>query len=66
MKCLLKYVRRVKWYTRYVRKYVTGRKKSFQPYMVYIFLIRITSRNRTRHVRLSVRMNAMKIVKYRK
>jgi len=36
--------RRVKGYTRFVGKYVTGRRKRFQPYRVYIFLIRITSR----------------------
>jgi len=36
--------RRVKGYTRFVGKYVTGRRKRFQPHKVYIFLIRITSR----------------------
>jgi len=34
----------VKGYTRFVGKYVTGRRKSFRPHKVYIFLIRITSR----------------------
>jgi len=32
---------RVKRYTRFVAKYVTGRRKRFRPYKVYIFLIRI-------------------------
>jgi len=36
--------RRVKGYTRFVGKYVTGRRKRFRPHKVYIFLIRITSR----------------------
>jgi len=36
--------RRVKGYTRFVGKYVTGRGKRFRPHKVYIFLIRITSR----------------------
>jgi len=36
--------RRVKGYTRFVGKYVTGRKKRFRPHKIYIFLIRITSR----------------------
>jgi len=36
--------RRVKGYTRFVGKYVTGRRKRFRPHTVYIFLIRITSR----------------------
>jgi len=36
--------RRVKGYTRFVGKYVTGRRKRFRPHQVYIFLIRITSR----------------------
>jgi len=35
--------RRVKVYTRFVGKYVTGRRKRFRPHKVYIFLIRITS-----------------------
>jgi len=36
--------RRVKGYTRFVGKCVTGRRKRFRPHKVYIFLIRITSR----------------------
>jgi len=36
--------RRVKGYTRFVGKYVTGRRKLFWPHKVYIFLIRVTSR----------------------
>jgi len=36
--------RRVKGYTRFVGKYVTGRRKRFRPHKVYILLIRITSR----------------------
>jgi len=36
--------RRENWYTRFVGKYVTGRRKRFGPHKVYIFLIRITSR----------------------
>jgi len=40
---------RVKGYTRFVGKYVTGRRKRFRTHKVYIFLTRITSR-----VRLSV------------
>jgi len=36
--------RRVKGYTRFVGKYVTGKRKRFRPHKVYIFLIRITSR----------------------
>jgi len=36
--------RRVKWYTRFVGKYVLGRRKSFLPHKVYMFLVRITSR----------------------
>jgi len=36
--------RRVKGYTRFIGMYVTGRRKRFRPYKVYIFLIRITSR----------------------
>jgi len=36
--------RKVKGYTRFVGKYVTGRKKRFRPHKVHIFLIRITSR----------------------
>jgi len=36
--------RRVKGWTRFVEKYVTGRRKRFRPHKVYIFLIRITSR----------------------
>jgi len=35
---------RVKGYTRFVRKYVTGRMKRFRPHKVHIFLIRIDSR----------------------
>jgi len=36
--------RRVKGYSRFVGKYVTGRRKRFRPHKVYIFLISITSR----------------------
>jgi len=36
--------RRVKGYTRFVGKYVKGRRKSFRPPKVYIFLIRINNR----------------------
>jgi len=36
--------RRIKGYTRFVGKYVTGIKKRFRPHKVCIFLIRITSR----------------------
>jgi len=36
--------RRVKGYTRFVGKYVTGRRKRFRPHKVYIFFTRITSR----------------------
>jgi len=36
--------RRVKGYTIFVRKYVTGRRMRLRPHKVYIFLIRITSR----------------------
>jgi len=36
--------RRVKRYTRFVGKYVPGRRKHFRPHKVYIFLIRITNR----------------------
>jgi len=35
--------RRVKGYTRFVGKYVTGRRKRFRPHKVYIFLNKITS-----------------------
>jgi len=51
--------RRVKRYTRFVRKYVIGRRKRFRPHKVYIFLIRITSRvDLAMSVCPSVRMNA--------
>jgi len=33
----------VKGYTRFVRKYVTGKRKRFRPHKVYKFLFRITS-----------------------
>jgi len=36
--------RRVKGYTRFVGKYVTGIRNLFRPHKVYIFFIRITSR----------------------
>jgi len=50
--------RRVKEHTRFVGKYVTGRRKRFRPHKVYIFLIRITSRvDLAMSVCLSVRMN---------
>jgi len=56
---ILLVTRRVKGYTRFVEKYVTGRRKRFRPYKVYIFLIRITSRvNLAKAVCVSVRMNA--------
>jgi len=41
---LIPVTRRVKGYTRFVEKYVTGRRKRFRPHKVYIFLIRISSR----------------------
>jgi len=45
--------------TRFVGKYVTGRRKRFRPHKVYIFLNRITSRvDLALSVCLSVRMNA--------
>jgi len=51
--------RRVKGYTRFVGKYVTGRRKRFRPHKVYIFLIRIISRvDLAMSVCPSVRMNA--------
>jgi len=40
----LNVTRRVKWYTRFVKKFVTGRRKRFRLYKVYIFLMRINSR----------------------
>jgi len=46
-------------YTRFVGKYVTGRRKRFRPHKVYIFMIRITSRvDLAMSVCPSVRMNA--------
>jgi len=46
-------------YTRFVGKYVTGRRKRFRPHKVYIFLIKITSRvDIAMSVCPSVRMNA--------
>jgi len=51
--------RRVKGYTRFFGKYVTGRRKRFRPHKVYIFLIRITSRvDLAMSVCPSVRMNS--------
>jgi len=51
--------RRVKGYTRFFGKYVTGKRKRFRPHEVYMFLIRITSRvDLPMSVCLSVRMNA--------
>jgi len=51
--------RRVKGYTRFVGKYVTGRRKRFRPHKVYIFLIRITSQvDLAMSVCPPVRMNA--------
>jgi len=51
--------RRVKGYTRFFGKYVTGRRKRFRPHKVHIFLIRITSQiDLAMSVCLSVRMNA--------
>jgi len=38
------FTRIVKGYTRFVGKYITGRRKRFRPHKVYIFPIRITSR----------------------
>jgi len=52
--------RRVKGNTRFVKKYVTGRRKRFTPYKIYIFifLIRINSRvDLAMSVCLYVRMN---------
>jgi len=40
---LIPVTRRVKGYTRFVGKYVTGRRNLFRTHKVYIFLIRITS-----------------------
>jgi len=40
---LIAVTRRVNGLTRFVGKYVTGRRKRFRPHKVYIFLIRITS-----------------------
>jgi len=45
--------RRVKGYTRFVGKYVAGRRKGFWPHKVYIVLIRIAESSRSSHVRLS-------------
>jgi len=51
--------RRVKGYTKFVGKYVKGRRKRFRPHKVYIFLIRVNSRiDLAMSVCLSVRMNA--------
>jgi len=51
--------RRVKGYTRFVGKYVTGRRKRFRLHKVYILLIRITSQvDLAMSVCPSVRMNA--------
>jgi len=56
---IISVTRRVKGYTRFVGKYVTGRRKRFRPHKVYIFLIRITSRvDLAMSVCPSVRMNA--------
>jgi len=41
---LIPVTRRVKAYNRFVEKYVTGTKKRFRLYKVYIVLIRINSR----------------------
>jgi len=49
---------RLKGYTRFVGKYVTGRRKRFRPHKVHIFLIRISSRDQAMSVCPSVRMNA--------
>jgi len=46
---------RVKGYTKFVGKYVTGRRMRFRPYKVYIFLINITSRI---DLAMSVQINA--------
>jgi len=51
--------RRVKRYTRFVGKYVTGRRKRFRTHKVYIFFIKITIRiDLAMSVCPSVRMNA--------
>jgi len=49
--------RRVKGYTRYIEKYVTGRRKSFRPYKVYIYLDQDHNPRRSGPVRLSILMN---------
>jgi len=41
---LIPVTRRVKGYSRFVGKYVTGRRNLFRTHKVYIFFIRITSR----------------------
>jgi len=38
-----RFTRRVKGVTRFVGKYVTGRRKRFRTHKVYMFFIRITS-----------------------
>jgi len=43
-KLFIPVTRRVKAYTRFVGKYVTGRRKRFRPHKIDIFFIRITSR----------------------
>jgi len=54
--------RRVKRYTRFDGKYVTGRRKRFRSHKVYIFLLRITSQvGLAMSVCLSVRINAENI-----
>jgi len=58
--------RRVKGYTRFVGKCVTGRRKRFQPHKVCIFLIRTTSRvNLAMSVCTSVRLSVWKLRSYR-
>jgi len=46
--------RRLKGYSRFVEKYVAGRRKRFRPHKVYITLIRIDSRA---ELVMSVRIN---------
>jgi len=59
LKIIIPDTRRIKGYTRFVGKYVTGRRKRFRPHEVCIFLIRIASRvDLAMSVCPSVRMNA--------
>jgi len=47
--------RTVKGYTRFVGKYVTGRRNRFRPHKVYVLRISGSLESRSSHVRLSVR-----------